>query len=338
VKVTKFIVGFAIVTLLLAISTEPWPGPVMNLDQLTAEANLIVVGQATLVEEVARTTVEFGDRIFAARAMTVELRVDKILKGSMKGSPLSLQFHFSLPDQFIGWRSVTPLSYRVFFLTESSGELKMTNPYFPSVPALEGAALQEGAPIERVIDQLGAVLLSPKASVDQKQEATFALSRTQDPAAIRALTQASDQKDMRLRASAAAALLEHNDISTLQFAEDNLLQPAPTLSPELLHNLCYAISDGVKDGRAVPSLTRLLRASNVEARRAAASALMHTGSKSSIDALLSALSDSDTEVRYYSVVGLAEITGQADWRPNMEDFASDPKKYLDHWREFSLTR
>jgi hypothetical protein len=36
--------------------------------------------------------------------------------------------------------------------------------------------------------------------------------------------------------------------------------------------------------------------------------------------------------RYYTVVGLAQITGESDWRPTMEQFRTNENKYLDHWR------
>ena len=338
-KLTKRQAALAIVTLLLAYSAESWPGPALDLDKLTADASLVAIGQITSVREVEKTIVQFGDRTFTARAMVAELHVDHVLKGATEGASASLTFHFVLPDKFIGWRSVTPMSYRIFFLAGSSGELRLANPYYPSVVAIPaGRDIQEGTAIERVIDQLGAVLESTKTPVEERREAVFALSRTTSPAAIRALRRVPEVKNVTLRLSVAAALLEHNDISTLQVAEDTLLKPDPTLSPDLLHNLTYAISVGVKDEQAVPSLTRLLHASTIETRRAAGSALMHVGSSSCIDPLLSVLSDSDLEVRYYSVVGLAEITGQTDWRPNMDDFASDQQRYLNHWRDWSRNR
>lgn len=110
------------------------------------------------------------------------------------------------------------------------------------------------------------------------------------------------------------------------------------ISSDLLHSLSYAILIGVKDERVVPSQAKLLGTSNIEVRRPAASALMHTSSTSSIDPLLNALNDPDFEVRYYSVVGLAEITGQTAWRPNIDDFKSDQGKYLNDWRDWSQTR
>jgi PBS lyase HEAT-like repeat len=240
----------------------------------------------------------------------------------------------------LGVHRTADLSSRVFFLAESSGELRLADPYYPSVVAIPGPETQGGTPIERVIDELGAVLESTKTPTEEKREAIFTLNSSKNPAAIRALRQFAEVKDVILRLSVAAALLEHNDISTLQFAEEALLKPDPALPPQLylLHNLSYAISEGVKDERAVPSLTKLLHVRSVETRRAAASALMHTGATSAIDPLLTATDDSDSTVQYYAVVGLAEITGQTDWRPNGFAFTSDPQKYLAHWREFAKSR
>jgi hypothetical protein len=333
----RFWFAFTVFVLLYVVATEATLVPTLELDNLSDDAALIVVGQITSVQEVGKTTVPIGNRSVSARMMIADLRVDQVLKGATQTNS-SLRFHFALPDEFIGWRSITPQSYRVFFLTDNSGELKVANPYYPSVVAIPGAESRGETAIERVAHQLGAVLESSRTPIEQKQEAVFTLNSSRSPAAVRALRSAAEIQDVTVRLSVAAALLEHNDISILPYAEDALLKPNPTLSPDLLHNLSYAISEGVKDDRAIPSLTKLLHASNVEARRAAASALTHTGSTSSIDPLLSALGDPDRDVRYYSAIGLAEITGQTDWRPNMDDFFSDEQHFLNHWKDWARNR
>lgn len=322
--------------LLYVLSTEATLVPTLDLDNLTNDATLIVVGRITSVQEAGKTTAQTGNRSVSAVAMVAELRVDQILKGTQTISPL--RFHFTLPDEFIGWRSVTPLSYRIFFLAGNPGELRVANLYYPSVVAVPGTESRGETTIECIIDQLGAVLESSNTPMEQRREAVFTLNSTRSPAAIRALRRAAEVKDVNLRLSVAAALLEHNDISMLKFAEDALLKPNPTLSPDLVHNLSYAIFEGVKDDRAIPSLTKLLHAGNVEARRAAASALIHTAFTSSIDPLLSALNDPDRDVRYYSAIGLAEITGQSDWRPNMDEFISDEQHFVNHWRDWAKYR
>ena len=88
----------------------------------------------------------------------------------------------------------------------------------------------------------------------------------------------------------------------------------------------------------MPSLTRLLGAQETETRRAAAAALAHSGSRAALEPLSLALNDADAQVRYNAVVGLADLTGQSDWRPNMDVFQSEEDKYLAHWKDWALKR
>lgn len=336
--IQRLLFAAGIFLLPLAFVTKAVIVEILDLDKITNDATLIVAAEVTSVQEIANTTVRVGDREVSAKAMTADLRIASVLKGDIHGAS-SVTLRFVLPDEFVGWRSITPLSYRVFFLTGGPPEFKLVSPYNPSVVALPGVEVTQGTPIEHVIAQLSAVLESATGPFEAKSEAVFTLRRTRSAIATRALGRAVDQvKDRRLGLSISAALLERNDISTLPNIETVLLKPDPTVPADVLHNLSYAILIGVKDERAVPALTRLLRAGNAEVRRAAASALMHIGDTSAIDPLASALDDSDHTVQYYAVVGLAEITGQADWRPNTYDFTADPNKYLNHWREWAQKR
>ncbi|MGB9106461.1 MAG: HEAT repeat domain-containing protein, partial [Terriglobales bacterium] len=103
----------------------------------------------------------------------------------------------------------------------------------------------------------------------------------------------------------------------------------------MLVNLSSAIGRYVKDERAIPSLRVLLGAADVLTRRAAAFALRNTGSELAIPALAIALGDTDSEVRYYAVIGLGEIANQPDWRPLMDDYALGEQKYLQYWRAWA---
>jgi HEAT repeat protein len=117
-----------------------------------------------------------------------------------------------------------------------------------------------------------------------------------------------------VKLTAAAALLAHGDISVLSIAEGTLMEPQATIDGEVRQNLLSAIYEGVNNKKAIPILTRLLDSSDVQVRRVAAMALRNTKSEEAIDDLTLALSDNDFEVRYYGVIGLAEITGQNDWQ------------------------
>ena len=74
------------------------------------------------------------------------------------------------------------------------------------------------------------------------------------------------------------------------------------------------------------------------ARRAAASALRHTEADSAIASLLQALEDTDQEVRYQAVLGLATITGETEWGPSLDSFAREEQRYLAHWRQWTKAK
>jgi len=73
-------------------------------------------------------------------------------------------------------------------------------------------------------------------------------------------------------------------------------------------------------------------------RRAAAAALRHTQADGAIGPLSMALEDSDREVRYQAVLGLATITGQNEWSPTLDQFEREEQHYLSYWREWVKTR
>ena len=91
----------------------------------------------------------------------------------------------------------------------------------------------------------------------------------------------------------------------------------------------------MKTEAAIPILVKLLSAADVEARRAAASSLRHTQSQAALGPLATALQDGDFEVRYLAVIGLAEITGQGEWRPLREDFKDNQERYIGHWQQWA---
>lgn len=330
--------GAVLAALFLALALTSGPVPVLDVDKLTADASVIVVGRITSIQQVGHSTVPSTDASLSAKAMVAKLQVDQVLKNIPDVAVPLLTIIIPLSDDSPGLGRVEPMDSRIFFLAESSDGLTPVSPYYPSLVAVSGREPREGSAIERVVDQLEFVLISSTTPLERKQEAVFALSRTKAVAATRALRENAEQKDFTLRLSIAAALLERNDISALPFAEAVLLDQHPGAPPYLLHNLTYAISQGVRNEEAISSLARLLHAPATETRRASALALMHTGSEASIVPLLSGLRDSDLQVRYYSAVGLAEITGQTDWRPNMNDFVSGEERYLKHWKDWANNR
>ena len=92
----------------------------------------------------------------------------------------------------------------------------------------------------------------------------------------------------------------------------------------------------MRGATAVPTLGRLFqRAAEPETRRAVASALANTRSSAAVQYLGEGLDDPDFEVRLESAQGLAEIAGEAAWKPTRPSFEKDEGRYLQHWRRGS---
>lgn len=242
---------------------------------------------------------------------------------------------FEQTDEFLGYLSLTASSYRMVFLHKSDSGYVLVTPYYPSIVATPGVLPQPGTPAENASYQLEAVVKSTTAKSQDKYEALSGLRSMQIPASTQPLQDIMKSGSTDLRLLAVAALLEWNDISGLSLAEDALSQRLADGSRYLELNIAYAMRAGLKNPLAIPMLTRLIHAQEVETRQAAATALWRSGDLSAVPALAAALNDGDFEVRFFAVLGLAVITEQREWQPNMEVFQAEEEKYLQHWREWA---
>jgi HEAT repeat protein len=193
-------------------------------------------------------------------------------------------------------------------------------------------------PFDAVVGEIAALLRSPSASAGDKTAAIWGgLAWDLQTLGTGVLKEAlrfaaAEDRDLIVRMSAVVALLVQNDISVLPLAEQELSDPDSQLPDNSRLNLSSAIDEGVKGDAAVPALTRLLKNPDVRVRRAAAMALRNTKTKLAIDGLTLALEDGDAKVRYYAVIGLAEITGETEWRPSEKMFRANEGRYLRYWK------
>lgn len=309
------------------------PIPILNLADLTEKADLIVVGRLTAMRQNGTTIIDLQGNRAVAIALIAEMQVDEVLKGSLPQGKLT--FELLQPDIPDNYGSVPVRSTRIVFLSGWPGNYKPTSSYYPSiVAAARSASSPSTSLLDSVVERVAAVINPIGDNKERELEAISVLNWVQGARATLALNRALQDSDTIIRLSAAAALLGRNDLSAMSLAESALLHTHPAAPEYVLHNLAYAISAAIRDERAVPSLSRLLHAESTETRRAAASGLCNIGSYSAVGPLLTALHDSDSDVRYYAVIGLAEITGQDEWRPLKGEFRSNERKYLNHWLEW----
>jgi len=112
------------------------------------------------------------------------------------------------------------------------------------------------------------------------------------------------------------------------------LQPVTREKPLLRVEAAF----GVRAPAAIPELARLVVGGDVETRRAASEALAEIQDSAAVAPLIAALDDADREVRYHAVVGMAKVTGQAEWGPSPPGFMADEGKYIQHWKAWSKKR
>jgi HEAT repeat protein len=171
--------------------------------------------------------------------------------------------------------------------------------------------------------------------LNQMDVAVFALQDIPGELSTEALRFASGMKEPTLQLNAVCALLARNDISELDSAANALLAPDESPSSDARVNLVNSLSHGVKDPAAIPVLDTLLRAGDPQVRGAATSALGHTSSPKAIAIVARALDDPEVRVRYLAALALADLTGEATWRPTVDDFQEREAAYLAHRRQLT---
>jgi len=326
----------ATLTIFLAACLGATSIPGLDLPTLVRSSDLIVAGQIMSVNEQGKGTLQVYGQRFSSIHMMATIRVEEVLKGAFNSPFLEVTYDLPVtPAGSIGYRGLNGGTYRLVMLRNSKEGYEFVSPFYPSFPAPLDPTQIKADVWENVIGRISAVLKAPTSQEAEKLEAISALHGINSPAITDALRRTCKQEGEIVKLGAVAELLNRNDISVLAIAVDALMHPKAGLPAYIRQNLAGAIGTGVANDNAVPALTELLRARDAEIRRNAASALRNTASGAAIPSLVTTLSDGDFRVRYYGVIGLAEITGEGEWRPLLEDFQRNQDSYLKHWKQWA---
>src|SRR5262245_7672343 len=305
----------ALLIALLSSRAEAIPLPALNLPELVQGADLIAVARVTSVREIGITSIDNYGQSIPARRMSGVLEIKRLVKGVASDSTLAVGF--AVPNVPLGHTTISAGQFGMFFMRKTTGSMyDFENPYYPFVVASAKVPTAEGSDLDRVVAEVANVVSAPGASVEDRLRAIAILTGVKVPAAGYALRIAAGDPDVSVRINAVAALIRLGDGSALGAAEELLLKRS-NIKAGLLNNLAFAVQDCIKDPEAIPVLSRLLKATDVQTRRAGAAALRNTAAEEAIEPLTRALEDSDREVRYHAVLGLAIITGHNEWGPSI---------------------
>jgi hypothetical protein len=266
------------------------------------------------------------------------LVVEKMLKG--RGAATRVEFTFLLPEMPTGYAAIVRGQFGVFFLRKNEAGYEILSPYYPFVVAAPGAPKRAGTLIDQVTRELEHVLAPSESPPEIRRRAVSALDTVRTPLAGAVLKHVAQRHDSDIRVQAIVALLARGDIDLLEAGASIMLSSGQDTDQNLVNQLAHAVGLGVKDPKATPVLVRLLRAPKANVRRGAASALRNIGGNEAIAPLSVALEDSDDEVVWTAIMGLAEITGDLDHGPGaQEEFKGKQKEnYVRYWRNWAKAR
>jgi hypothetical protein len=321
---------------LVAAHAGAAPMPILRVTELERASTVIVIGYIDRIEDVGPAVVQTDNGALAGRALLAHVMVEQVVKGA---SAFSIDVRFVLPEARIGYdRPAAGDEYRMFFLRGDAAPYSFTSAYYTSVAAASSLRLTETDPIDRMFQAFGQIATNAQLSPAAREQALYNLSDSNNAVARRSLRRAFADSDRSIRVAAATALLASGDASALAFAVDALSGRTSEAGDDALAGLAMAIGRGVKDPAAVPALVRLLIEGNVPGRRAAARALRQMRPSNATKGLLAALDDSDAEVRYTAVATLAEVAGQLNWLPSVDNFSSNEAPFIEHWRAWAQSQ
>jgi hypothetical protein len=324
----------ACLTLLRATATIV---PVPDLDKLVSTSHLIVLGELLTIEQGANRTVEANGTHAQVRADQGVLRIDDAISGSA-GSPV--RFETLVPQNAAVWQTPAQQIYGLFFLrTDDNGKTSLTDTYNAYIPVPHGVYGRGTTPMDRAISILAEMLTLPNnrsANSTALEFLEFSKSKATNNA-LRVGLETATNPELRIRI--ANALVLQGDATSLKYLKEVFLTgPGNAVSDQQQQILGNVMATSLEDPEAIPDLTALLDSYSVPIRRGAAQALRRTESPKAISGLIKALEDTDSQVRYWGVVGLAEVTGQEEWRPDQETFKAREPDYMSHWKEWARIR
>jgi hypothetical protein len=317
------------------VTVAATPIPALDIEALVKASDVVALGSVDSVVQAEPTVIGSAGGAVSGRVMVARLRVVRWLKGTSRADEQK-ECRFTVPTVPLGYETVQAGSFRMFFLRGDDDTCEFASPYYLSLPAVVVNDVVGETPIDRVAFVLGEVLNSEAVPLADRIVLVSTLSRVRSPHATGAMRRLLKSSDPSLRASGAGALLAQNDLLGLPEAEHALLRN-PAVSPSALGIARNGLAL-VSDPAAVPALTRLLGAPNVQTRRAAVEALKRTKSQLAIQPLLRALDDEDDMVRYPAVMGLFEITGDLTDAPSIEAFRRTPEQFVQFWKDWARRR
>lgn len=313
--------------------------PMLDVTELERGAQVIAVGEVTATREVGRGVFNLNGHEVNARVMEATVRPERVLKGS-RATEYAVRYYD--PQAMLGYDYVHEGRFGLFFLKREGKTFAFVSPYHVSVVAARVACQSEGEPLTRIAAEMMCVLRAEGGKKYDRYRALSALATIKTEAGTAALKSAVQEQPEPLNYIAADELIKRGDLSPLPLAERALQKSYDIKIDEEGFKLSTGWNsiEEISDSRAIPTLTRLIRAADVRTRQAALRALGHTKDPAARAPLLEGLDDAEAGGRWYAVMAMAELAGEDDeggeWYPDFKRFEEDEGLYITHWKGWAL--
>lgn len=312
--------------------------PMLDVTELEKGAQVIVVGEVTATPEVGRGVYHLRGHDVAAHVLEATIRVERTLKGHASAE---YKVQYYEPEAMLGYDWVGVGRYGAFFLQRKGDHYTFVSPYHASVVAVRGGCQSTGNPLALIAAELNCVLRAKEGQTFDRFQAIEALDTIKTREANAALKTAAQEQMEPLNYLAADRLIARGDLTFLPLAEHALERSFDITIKEEGFNMAtgWGSIEQISDRRAIPTLARLVRAPDVRTRQAVLRALGRTKDGAAIPPLLEGLEDAEAGVRWYAVMGLAELAGEDEedgqWYPDFKRFEVEESLYLTHWRDWA---
>ncbi len=304
----------------------------VSLEKLCDASDLVIVGRVGRFVKIGEVPVSIGQGTLLADLRESSVEIVEILKGDESAGSILVQVPVLLPPGgSVNLDGIPDTGVKLLFLRKSGDHrYQVTDPHHPSLPGAT-VSTDSGEPLERVAGVECQVISSDSASLNDKLDGIWSLSRVNSGCIVPALTKIASQRSPILSLTAEDELVKRDDTLILSQAIADALSERGTDPGYLKENILHSIGVGTRSPDALPLLDPLIKSSRAEIRLAAANALKNIGTQACVAPLRSLLSDSSQKVRYIAAIGLADIAGIPEMHPSIPEFQKNEGKYISYW-------
>jgi HEAT repeat protein len=325
---TRVVLLVAMFMSAIATSVRAELVPPIDIKDLVSNADMIVIGTIATFEDLGSAPNGNRSGDSPARLVTGEIIVRQVLKGRTDSDRIKFLSPVRGRSIDAGWFAAN--TEAVLFLKRNGQETKFASPIYPMVRTSSSVRVEKTDPLEAVVEAISSVLVTPGISSPIKLQAIYQLRGLPMPSAVAGLRAALKESDRTVRIAAIGALLSDGDLDVLPLAEKVLMGPDGGTTGEIA-NIRGSLRT-VRNPAAIPTLARLIRAEDVETRRAVAEVLGKTRSKEALQPLRRALDDADFEVRLNAVRALSQILDSNPLSISEQGFRNAESRLLDQWK------